>query len=74
MQPLSARITQALYALLEEDERTLALSEQEHRKTHDVLRRVVLGELSASRVVVKHDGWEILPEVSYNDHVESHAD
>ena len=62
MQPLSQRLIQVIYPLLEEDAQALQTAELEHRKTLDVLRRVVSGELNPKRVKVSDDGWQILPE------------
>ena len=62
MQPLAARLLQFLYPMLEEDMQNLQVAEEEHRKTLDVLRRVVAGELDPKRVKVSDDGWQITPE------------
>ena len=62
MQPLAARLLQFLYPMLEEDMQNLQVAESEHRKTLDVLRRVVNGELDHRLVKVSDDGWQIIPE------------
>lgn len=67
MQPLSTRLLQALYPLLEQDYQALSQAEQEHRNTHSLLRRVVNGELDPSRVIVSDDGWQVLPEPPKDD-------
>lgn len=67
MHPLSTRLLQALYPLLEEDYRALQNAEQEHRNTHSLLRRVVNGEIPLSRVIVSDDGWQVLPEPPSDD-------
>ena len=50
MQPLSARLLQALYPLLEEDMTAIAKHEVEHRNTLAVLRQVVAGALDPKRL------------------------
>ena len=62
MQPLSQRLLQALYPMLEEDMHELQMHEAEHRKTLEILRQVVSGELDPKRVKVSDDGWSILPD------------
>lgn len=62
MQPLAGRVLQMIYPLLEEDQQELAKLEGEHRKTLNLLRQVVKGEMDPSRVIVSDDGWQIMPE------------
>ena len=62
MPPLSQRLLQVLYPMLEEDVQVLQQHEAEHRKTLEILRQVVSGELDPKRVKVSDDGWQIIPE------------
>ena len=62
MQPLSQRLLQVLYPMLEEDVQAMQVHETEHRKTLELLRQVVSGQIDLKRVKVSDDGWQVLPE------------
>ncbi len=62
MQPLSQRLLQVLYPMLEEDGQAMQIAESEHRKTLELLKQVVNGSMDPKRVKVSDDGWQIMPE------------